>query len=465
MNRIQIEKSINRAVNAAPQLSFDELANLPYVKMAEHDFITKQEEIKFPAHIKQIAFATACCFLVMIFVSGWFVQNRVSDSTITMDVNPSIEIVTNKKDKVISLIALNEDARDITRGIDYKDAKLKDTVNALISSLISNGYLASDKRSILLSIKNKDSKKADAILSSLDETIKESLVSQNITPAILKQVIPKEKENTVLAKKYHISEGKMKLIQGILSSLDQYTLDMLTPMSIEALVELAEENSIDLRNLLGYGVETDDDENNGNEDQPYEEDNAHYEEDSDEDKDESESDAEEKGEDSHQSENSSIENNDDQDEDDDQDSGNDDDGDKNNSNEYDEETLNQNNQEDNKEEPSSNVRNESNEDNNEDSNSNTDTDNNEDSNSNTDTDNSEDGDNNEDSMYDSGENTESNNDGDNDIFVDYNSEDEDNNDYIDTRNQSEEDRNDNNDDNLTGDNEDDDGNVSGNEDN
>lgn len=354
MNKIQIKKSLNRAINAAPQLSFDELADLPFHKMAEHDYITKQEEAKAPARFRYLAFATACCFLVMISFSGWFVQNRVTDSTITLDVNPSIEIVTNKKDKIISLVALNEDAGKIIEGIDYKDLKLKETIKVLVDSLLSNGYLTPEKRSILLSVKNKNSKKADALLTSLNETIQESLISQNISPTILKQVISGEKGNIDLAKEYHISEGKMKLIQGILASQDNYTLDMLAPMSIEAIVRLAKENSIDLRNLLGYGDDSEDYydgiEDPLSDEQLDEKDTSSSEEDMDEAGDESK----ENSLDTHQSDNSSKENNDiqdDQEENYDQYNNNGDNDESNNdsSSPKTQETLNLNTQNDNSE--------------------------------------------------------------------------------------------------------------------
>ena len=265
MNKVQIEKSLRRAIDAAPTLTFEELADLPFIKMTEHDYITRQVEHKAPARFRQMALAAVCCLLVMVSVSGWFVQNRVSDSMITMDVNPSIEIITNKNDKVISLIALNDDGKTIIEGLDYKDAKLMETVNALLTSLVSNGYLSVDKRSILVSVRNKNTKKADAILASLDETIRESLVSQNITPTILKQLIPEEKDNAALSEEYNVSVGKMKLIQGILANQDKYTLDMLASMTIEELVQLAEENSIDLSKILGYVVDNEDyrDEGNG----------------------------------------------------------------------------------------------------------------------------------------------------------------------------------------------------------
>ncbi len=55
--------------------------------------------------------------VILLLVLGVYVYiehiNNQIMSTITLDINPSIEINLNKDNKVISVIALNEDAKDI----------------------------------------------------------------------------------------------------------------------------------------------------------------------------------------------------------------------------------------------------------------------------------------------------------------------------------------------------------------
>ncbi|MHB8127577.1 MAG: anti-sigma-I factor RsgI family protein [Mobilitalea sp.] len=250
MNKTTIEKSLGNALKSAPTISFAELAALPYIKMSEHDYITAQEEKKISAHLRQFALAAACCILVMASLSGWYVQNRITSSTITLDVNPSIQIITNHKDKVLSVKALNKDAEVIVGDNDYKDAKLEETVIILMNSLVDQKYLDQEKNTILLSVMNKNAKKADAIKTEVDKTIRENLVAQNITPTIMSQIIAKETDLNYLASKYHISAGKMNLIQRMITLNNKLSLDMLANMSIEQLLKLAEKNSIDLSGYL-----------------------------------------------------------------------------------------------------------------------------------------------------------------------------------------------------------------------
>ncbi|HWT27813.1 MAG TPA: hypothetical protein VN131_07725 [Mobilitalea sp.] len=250
MKNRQIEKALDRAVNDAPLLSFEKLVEMPYVTMTEHDYITKQEVRKAPVRIGQLSLAAACCLLIIISVSGWFIQNRVQDSTIYLDVNPSIEITTNRKDMVLSVKALNRDAESIVGGIDYKDENLTQTVNMVLDSLVNSNYLNPDKNTILLSIKNRNTEKADSIMNNVDNTIHKSLSAQNINPTILKQVIKSQKDSTALARKYHVSEGKIKLIQAIITKNGRYTIGELAHVSVENLVKLAKENAVDLSSFL-----------------------------------------------------------------------------------------------------------------------------------------------------------------------------------------------------------------------
>ena len=250
MNKTTIEKSLGNAIKSAPTISFAELVVMPYIKMSEHDYITAQEEKKNSAHLRQFAHAAVCCLLVMASMSGWYLQNRITSSIITLDVNPSIQIITNHKDKVLSVKALNEDAEVIVGDNDYKDAKLEETVIILMNSLVDQKYLDQERNTILLSVMSKNPKKADAIMTEVDTTIRENLVAQNITPTIMSQIIAKETDRNYLASKYHISEGKMNLIQRMITLNNKLSLDMLANMSIEQLLKLAKENSMDLSGYL-----------------------------------------------------------------------------------------------------------------------------------------------------------------------------------------------------------------------
>ena len=99
--------------------------------------------------------AAALLLLVGGFLGfrAWQINTRVA-SVISLDVNPSIEIRTNQKEKVLEVIPLNEDGRIIVDGMDFSGSSLEVAVNALVGSMLRNGYLSELANSILISIEN-----------------------------------------------------------------------------------------------------------------------------------------------------------------------------------------------------------------------------------------------------------------------------------------------------------------------
>ena len=69
-------------------------------------------------------------------------SDAVVDSIITLDVNPSLNIIVDAADKVIEVQPLNDDARTVIGDMDFAGSDLDVTVNALIGSMLQNGYLS-----------------------------------------------------------------------------------------------------------------------------------------------------------------------------------------------------------------------------------------------------------------------------------------------------------------------------------
>ena len=79
-------------------------------------------------------------FLVIGFII--FDNNKIV-STITLDINPSIEINLTRNEKVKSVVALNEDAKEIVNG-NLKGKSIDDTLKQITDNLIEKGYVAEE---------------------------------------------------------------------------------------------------------------------------------------------------------------------------------------------------------------------------------------------------------------------------------------------------------------------------------
>ena len=59
---------------------------------------------------KKIIIPVIVCLIIIIGITGFIIWNNRTVSTITMDINPSIEINLNRNDRVNSIVALNNEA-------------------------------------------------------------------------------------------------------------------------------------------------------------------------------------------------------------------------------------------------------------------------------------------------------------------------------------------------------------------
>ena len=92
-----------------------------------------------------------------------FYQNHRVDSVIGIDVNPSIELSVNRNEKVLQANPLNEDAETILDDMNLKNVDLDIAVNALIGSMVRNGYLDELDNAILVTVSNENEKKASSL--------------------------------------------------------------------------------------------------------------------------------------------------------------------------------------------------------------------------------------------------------------------------------------------------------------
>lgn len=256
MKEIDLEKSLRKTINCAPGLDFEELAKIPVVKMTEHDYITRQQrenspkQKHSPRYIRQLSLTFASCVIVLVCFSAWFVEFKTPDSIIDLDVNPSIQIVTNKHNQVLSVKALNEDARAIIEGQNFEQANLDESVNLIVTSMISQGYIAEDKNVILISVENKSAEQANNLAVSVDQVVKDTASTQDIATTVLRQTLTEDKEATALAEEYSVSTGKLKMIQEIASSSEALSIEQLAPMSVTDLIKVSKENAVDLNKII-----------------------------------------------------------------------------------------------------------------------------------------------------------------------------------------------------------------------
>lgn len=189
-------------------------------------------------------------------VGLWRMENTAVAS-VSLDVNPSVEIKVNEKEKVVSVTALNEDGQEIIADMDFEGSSLEVTVNALIGSMLRQGYLSVSANSVLVSVESADSEHAAALEQRLREEIGGLLESGGVSAAVLSQQVNADEELQTLAEEYGLSLGKAQLIRDITAQDSRYRFADLAGLTINQLNLLSEELNLSGVQRSGQASEAD----------------------------------------------------------------------------------------------------------------------------------------------------------------------------------------------------------------
>lgn len=187
----------------------------------------------------------AACLAVMLLGGGLFYQqvNAVA-SVVSLDVNPSIELKVNRSEKVLVCTPLNEDAKailaDMGSGADLKGAKLDVAVNAIVGSLVRNGYLDSISSAIMISVEDKDAARAEKLQRELTSAVDDVLQTSEAKASVLTQTLTQDAAREQQARENNISTGKAALVNRVLALNATLKFDALAKLSVEELKDLAE---------------------------------------------------------------------------------------------------------------------------------------------------------------------------------------------------------------------------------
>ena len=221
------------------------------------DFTTPQEIYAGPSktarlyrRMRTAAIAAAAC-LALAVVSGGVAgyQNRRVDSVIGIDVNPSIELSVNRRDKVLRAEALNADAREVLDNMDLENVDLDIAVNALIGSMVRHGYLDDLDNAILVTVANKDTEKAAVLRQDVVIDIEASLEEHKVQAVVYDQQALDNSEVQELAQEYGISYGKAYFLWELIeeNDLSHEEMEAFSGMTMEEIAREIAERSYSVR--------------------------------------------------------------------------------------------------------------------------------------------------------------------------------------------------------------------------
>lgn len=184
-------------------------------------------------------------------------ENNTVSARISLDVNPSVEIQVNRKERVLDVIPLNEDGQKIIGDMDFSGSTIDVAVNALVASMMRNGYISDMANSILVTVSGEDAGRDTELESRVTAEIGKILAGNSMSESVISQVLKSDEVLNDLAEEYGITEGKAKLINEIVSQNSIYKFEDMVPLTINQLKLLTESNDIKLSDMTSTGTASD----------------------------------------------------------------------------------------------------------------------------------------------------------------------------------------------------------------
>ena len=204
---------------------------------------TEQTPIPFEAAARKkkrrwAPLAAAGCLALVVAAGGggWYLQNNTVASVVSLDVNPSVTLNVNSKEKVLSAIPVNEDGGDILAGMDLTGVQLDVAMNAIVGALLTQGYVDELANSILITVEDDDAGRGARLQQELTDQADAILANTSVNGAILSQTIQNNQQLQDLSDAYGITTGKAALIQTIVDNGNSlHTFEELVGLSINDL--------------------------------------------------------------------------------------------------------------------------------------------------------------------------------------------------------------------------------------
>lgn len=205
--------------------------------------------------LKTVMQLAAACVALVLLVGGIFYYrgNLMVDSLVDLDVNPGIELLTNQKNRVLEAYATNGDGDKVLSGMDLQNVDLQVALNAIVGSMVQQGYMTKDTKGVLVTVQNKDQKKADNLRKLVVKEMEIALSTEDMNAAVFHQVISSQNNNaSAFARKNNISLGKAVFVLNLANKASSLNAKELAKMKISEIAKLVADKNIDIRDIIEY---------------------------------------------------------------------------------------------------------------------------------------------------------------------------------------------------------------------
>ena len=190
---------------------------------------------------KKLSRILSIAAVFVLLIAGVFLYKNFTGSDaaalVSIDVNPSIELEVDADERIIIARALNDDGKKVLSGMKLEGTDLNTGVNAIVGSMLKNGYIDELRNSVLVSVSGDGSIDTAALEAKLMQEVSSALDGAG---AVVAQNLDDIDDDTrKLAERYGISVGKAAFIEKIIELNPTLKVEELAHLSINELCLLA----------------------------------------------------------------------------------------------------------------------------------------------------------------------------------------------------------------------------------
>lgn len=184
------------------------------------------------------AFSIVSVVIVLFFSFNFHFSYFQTYDTLIMEVNPSVELVMNRYDRVIDLNFLNQDAQEILDITAFKNKTIDEAIRTFIITLKEHQFFDETQNEFYLTLSSNHAN-AQTKLNQLEQKTNRLLQQNNIDKIANCQQIDKDEYEEL--KNANLTPAKHKIIQEILAIDPNYTIETLSQIPLGQLRQILRE--------------------------------------------------------------------------------------------------------------------------------------------------------------------------------------------------------------------------------
>ena len=229
----KIEEKVNSTFNkATPDISQSVIADCKGTTV----YRTQPTKRSSGMFWKVAALAMAFMLVISGVIGGVGLGATAQAAVVALDVNPSIQLKIDGRNRIKQAIANNQDAQIILQGMDLAGSTLDTAIYAIIGSMTVHGYLSEYTNSVLVSVDTKKESTYNKIVEAVTSKIQVTLKEHNINSSVVAQWLKNKDVAGQIANQYNISMGKAQLIAKIIEASSNNTSQNATVYTAQDLV-------------------------------------------------------------------------------------------------------------------------------------------------------------------------------------------------------------------------------------